>query len=134
MKIVYSDTRKPSTAQVRELYRYTTWASKRPAAAITQALRHSDLIFSAWQGKQLVGFCRVSTDFSFRAVLWDVIVHPDFYRQGIGGKLVQRVLKHRRLKPIDGFWLFTTDKQAFYKKLGFALYPKNLMVLRKRRS
>ena len=130
VSLTFSDKRKPSAAQVKGLYQHAQWAKRRPAAAVAKALRHSDLLFSAWDGKALVGFCRVSTDFSFRAVIWDVIVHPDYFRQGIGARLVTMVIEQPKLKSVDGFWLFTTDKQVFYKKLGFKLYPKNLMLLR----
>jgi len=40
----------------------------------------------------------------------------------------------RRLKSVTGFWLYTTDKQAFYKKLGFSFSPRNLMILRRGRG
>jgi predicted N-acetyltransferase YhbS len=54
--------------------------------------------------------------------------------KGIGSRLVRMALKHPRLKGVDGFWLYTTDKQAFYAKLGFRLAPKNLMILRSSRA
>ncbi len=134
MRLTFSSARKPSVPQVHALYQHAAWAKNRTRAGIAKALRHSDLVLSAWDGRALVGFCRVSTDFSFRAVLWDVIVHRDYFRKGIGSKLVRMVVRHPRLKGIDGFWLFTTDKQIFYKKLGFTLYPDNLMVYRKKTS
>jgi predicted N-acetyltransferase YhbS len=124
-------TRKPSPVQLKALYRQAPWAKSRPLSAIRTALKHSDLVFSAWRGAALVGFCRLSTDFAFRAVLWDVIVDEAEHGQGIGTALVKAAVTHPRLKKIQGIWLFTTDKQAFYSKLGFKAYPKNLMLLKR---
>lgn len=94
-------------------------------------LRHTPLFFTAWEAGTLVGMARATTDFAFRAVLWDVIVDPAFARRGIGSQLVTRFLKHPRLKTVESFWLSTTDKQRFYAKFGFKLRPKNIMVYKK---
>ena len=97
-------------------------------------MKHSDLVVTAWDGSKLVGFARVSTDFCFRAVIWDVIVHVDQHRRGIGSRLIKAVTTSPDLSQVEGFWLFTTDKQPFYKKLGFKFFPKNLMVYRTKKA
>ena len=94
-------------------------------------MQATPLFFSAWDGAKLVGMGRAGTDFTFRAVLWDLIVDPEYAKRGIGSRLVQCFLKHPRLKTVESFWLFTTDKQAFYKKLGFSLNTENVMIKRR---
>jgi len=129
--ILYSSTRKPSVAQLQDLYQYAWWTKGRRSSDVAKMLEHTGLLLTAWQGGLLVGFARVITDFTYRAIIADVIVRPGLKAQGIGSSLVKRALKDRRLKSVGGFWLYTTDKQAFYKKLGFKLSPKNLMILKR---
>jgi len=126
-----STSRRPSATQLKRLYAHAWWTKDRSLAKIRRLLQHSDLVATAWDGSDLVGFARVSTDFSFRAVIWDVIVDSQQHRRGIGSRLVKAVTAHTKLKSVESFWLYTTDKQPFYKKLGFKFFPKNLMVYRK---
>jgi len=91
-------------------------------------LKATPLLATAWDKGTLVGFARCGTDFEYRAVIWDVIVDPAYTRRGLGRRLVGSLLGHPRLRRVESFWLSTTDKQAFYAKLGFSLNSKNIMV------
>ncbi len=124
--------RRPSPAQLEALYAQAWWTADRDRAGVRAVLKHSDLIATAWQGRTLAGFARVSTDFAYRAVLWDVIVRSDLRRSGLGTRIVRAVLDDPRLAGVESFWLFTTDKQAFYRRFGFRAYPRNVMVWRRR--
>lgn len=132
--VTFSSRKMPGASQVRALYRNARWARGRSLAKIEKMLQHSDLVFTCWDGKKLVGFARVQTDFTFRAVLFDVIVEPAHHRQGLGTRLVNQVLSHPRLAQVDQFWLYTTDKQDFYKRFGFQKYPDNVLILKKNPS
>jgi N-acetylglutamate synthase-like GNAT family acetyltransferase len=132
VKLSCSSRKKPSVAQLLDLYQFAWWTKGRKKADVAKLLRHPQVLLTAWEGKLLVGFARVLTDFTYRAVIADVIVRPGYYGRGIGSQIVKLVLKERRLRTVTGFWLYTTDKQAFYKKLGFKFSPKNLMILRKK--
>jgi predicted N-acetyltransferase YhbS len=127
-----SATRKPTVKQLQELYGFAWWTKDRRDKDVAKLLRQPQVLLTAWDegGRILVGFARVITDFTYRAIIADVIVHPAYEGRGLGSKLVKLALKDKRLKTVAGFWLYTTDKQAFYKKLGFELSPKNLMILR----
>lgn len=131
MTVTYSARKKPSVAQLQDLYQHAWWTKKRKNADVAKLLRHPQVLLTAWEGKKLVGFARVLTDFVYRAVIADVIVRPGYYGRGIGSKVVKLAVKDNRLKTVAGFWLYTTDKQAFYKKMGFKFSPKHLMLLRK---
>ena len=130
MSLRFSSTRKPTVAQLQDLYQYAWWTQGRRNADVAKLLRHPQVFLTAWEGAALAGFARVITDFTYRAIIADVIVRPGAHGKGIGSQLVRMAVKDRRLKGVSGFWLYTTDKQAFYKKLGFSFSPKNLMILR----
>jgi predicted N-acetyltransferase YhbS len=122
----------PRAEEVMELYTFAPWAQSRRLPQVRRMLRHTGFCVTAREGRQLVGMARVVTDFSFRAALYDVIVRPDCHHQGIGSALVRLALRHPRLKGVDQVWLYTTDKQPFYARLGFQPYPGNMMVLKRK--
>jgi N-acetylglutamate synthase-like GNAT family acetyltransferase len=132
VSLAYSARKKPSVLQLLDLYQYAWWTKDRRRADVAKLLRHPQVLLTAWEGRKLVGFARVLTDFTYRAVIADVIVRPGYYGRGIGSKVVGLALKDPRLKTVTGYWLYTTDKQAFYTKMGFKFSPKNLMILRKK--
>jgi GNAT superfamily N-acetyltransferase len=129
--IRFSTRRKPSAAALSRLYSTAWWTKGRGPQGVKAVLRHSDLFATAWAGGRLIAFARVSTDFAYRAVLWDVIVDGSHQRRGLGGRLVRSILADKRLAGVESFWLFTTDKQPFYSSLGFKTYPRNVMLWRR---
>lgn len=134
MSLAFSSRRKPGTAQLLDLYRYAWWTKGRRARDVAKLLRHPQVLLTAWDGRSLVGFARVLTDFTYRAVIADVIVRPGYYGRGVGSRLVRMAVRHPRLRTVEGFWLYTTDKQAFYQKMGFRFSPRHLMLLRRGRA
>ena len=104
---------------LRELFEHAPWARGRTVEEIRVMLENTDYNFSAWDGKRLIGFARVLTDRIYRATLWDVVVHPDYQKQGVGEELMNRVLSHPVLSKVEKFWLNTRDKFGFYEKFGF---------------
>lgn len=106
-------------AALQRLYAHAPWARARTLEGIETMLAGTDYHFSAWDGDRLIGFARVLTDGIYRATLWDVVVHPDHQKRGIGEELIQAILRHPVLAKVEKFWLNTRDKFAFYEKFGF---------------
>jgi len=104
---------------LQALLQHAPWARGRAIEEIRIMLENTDYHFSAWDGKRLIGFARVLTDRIYRATLWDVVVHPDYQKRGVGEELMNRVLSHPVLSRVEKFWLNTRDKFGFYGKFGF---------------
>jgi N-acetylglutamate synthase-like GNAT family acetyltransferase len=105
--------------ELRDLFEHAPWARGRTTEEIRIMLENTDYHFSAWDGKRLIGFARVLTDRVYRATLWDVVVHTDYQKRGVGEELVNRILSHPVLSKVEKFWLNTRDKFGFYEKFGF---------------
>lgn len=118
-------------ARLLELYEHTYWANGRRKADVVRMLKHSPFTLSAWDGKKLVGFCRVLTDFVYRAALYDVIVHPDYRGRGAGRLLLEGVTNHPKLRRVERWFLSTRDKHAFYEQFGWTRSHGNVMELRR---
>ena len=117
-------------AQLLALYRQTFWAADRALADVKRMLKHTPLMISAWDGKNLVGYARVLTDFTYRASLYDVMVDDHYQGRGIGLKIMQRLQNHPKLRRITSWYLKTRDTHEFYEKLGWKRDPTGFMQLR----
>jgi GNAT superfamily N-acetyltransferase len=131
MKITLKETKTIDVARLQELYQYAPWAKDRHLKDIKKALLNSTLVVSAWDRDLLVGFARVLSDKVFRATLWDVIVHPDYQKQGVGSLIIEKIISHPLFKTVDRFWLNTKHPQ-FYEKFGFVQSHEGMVLERKR--
>jgi GNAT superfamily N-acetyltransferase len=125
MPISYSDAT-PVLDDYVALFRTTGWTFRRPVTpdVLALSLEKSWLCVFAYDGDKLVGAGRVVTDGWLHAIVYDVMVAPDYQRQGIGKKIMQRLLHACLDAEIGTIQLFCArGKQAFYEKLGFVVRP-----------
>lgn len=115
----FCDSKEIDPEQVWGLYHCADWAKKRTLEETKAILAQSSRVFSLWEERRLVAFARVLTDFVVRAVIFDVIVHPDDQGKGVGRLLMEKLLTDPSLEKVPVFFLLTKDKQAFYMKFGF---------------
>ena len=126
--VISDDAQSIDFHQLHALQQDASWAQGRSVLDLQRAIAGSDLVLTAWSGPRLVGCVRVLTDFVYRAVLCDVIVHPHFRQQGIGRNLVTGVTGHPRLARVQKFTLLTSTARGFYEGLGWRRYPGEGMV------
>lgn len=117
--------------QLSTLFKHTFWADNRSPANVRRMLKHTPLTVSAWDGKQLVGFARVLTDFTYRAVLYDVVVDPAYRGRGIGKEMLRQLHEHPKLKRVDVWYLSTRDAHGLYEKFGWQRNSKDFMKWRR---
>jgi N-acetylglutamate synthase-like GNAT family acetyltransferase len=126
--IHFSDHKDFDPQHLLALFEQADWARGRAMEDIQRMLAETDVIISAWDGVQLVGFARVLTDYVYRASIWDVIVNVSYQDQDIGKGLVKRILGHTSLVQVELFWLCTRRYQGFYASLGFSDKEQTGMV------
>lgn len=119
MNYIVQEDKKIDPVILQSLFQCAPWAKNRTPSEIEQMLQHSDLVFSIWDGNQVVGFTRVLTDFTFRAMIYDVVIHSEYQGEGLGRLLLEKVIHHPRLSQIACLSLFTRDRTDFYERLGF---------------
>nr|YP_010904201.1 hypothetical protein REQ04_pgp175 [Catenella fusiformis]WCH57452.1 hypothetical protein [Catenella fusiformis] len=101
---------------------------RRPLKKIKAAIDHSFitvcLFYRTGEKKKLVGFARATSDTVFNATIWDVVVHPDFQRKGLGKILIDQVVLQLRGADITTITLFADPQVvSFYRNLGFVTDP-----------
>lgn len=82
---------------------------------------------------KLVGFSRVLTDFTFKALIFDVIVAPNYRGAGLGDRLVSLLLKHERLKCVKSWELYCLPELIpFYERHGFSDDVGQIRLMRRK--
>jgi len=125
-----TDRQKVDVPQVQHLLAIGAfWASQRTLNDLETAIQHSEPVVTAWDGERLVGFARATSDRVYRAVLWDVVIHPEYRGQGLGRTLVTTLLAHPSVNQVERVYLMTSSQQGFYERLGFTENLTTTMVL-----
>jgi GNAT superfamily N-acetyltransferase len=128
---VFHDSRMALKAiELQELYRFTHWGRSRSLEQIERMLDATDLCFSIRYEVRLVAFCRMLTDFIFRASVWDILVHPDHQGRGVGSRLMRYALSHPAVRDIPVITSFASDLTPFLERCGFE-NRVGLMVLQR---
>jgi GNAT superfamily N-acetyltransferase len=117
---------------VRNLYDAVGWWPERSKQDIAAVLS-GDLAIGAWDGERLIGFARVISDHRLHAYIDDVVVHPDYQRQGVGRELLAKLLP--ALQHIETITLFCQPELLdFYRRSGFRAFPSQVVMHQKGRD
>jgi len=114
--------------QIHQLHRLTQqqwWGKKRTLDDLKLMVEHSSLMIALVESstQQLVGFCRVLTDFVFRATIYDVMIAENLQGKGWGRRMLNELHQHPRLKRVSFIYLACEPELfAFYGQWGFGEY------------
>jgi ribosomal protein S18 acetylase RimI-like enzyme len=108
------------------------WCKNRELDEVKKMLNNSDVLVGALdRSGELSGFARVLTDYTYKALIFDVIVKPSYRKVGLGKDIVNHILSLPELKEENSFELYVPDRVAgFYQKLGFTVSESKLMYKR----
>lgn len=108
--------------QLLKLYKDAWWALTRHYDDVVKMLAETSLTLGLVEIEkdELIGFTRVLTDGVYKAVIFDVVIRSDYQGKGLGKQLMNTVLEHERIQPVEHVELYCgTDKLRFYEQLGF---------------
>lgn len=128
--IVLNKDKNINLQELEELCDTVGWV-RRPLKKVKMAIKHSfltiSLSYSENKNKRLIGFARATSDNTFNATIWDVVVHPKFQRNGLGRILINEIVKELRYSDINTITLFADPHVlSFYKSLGFIPDPDGI--------
>jgi N-acetylglutamate synthase-like GNAT family acetyltransferase len=116
--------------QLQDLLRASAfWAQERTLAGLAIAIANSKPVVTVWDGKNLIGHARATSDGIYRATIWDVVIDLKYRGAGLGRKLVQTVLAHPHVCDVERVYLMTTHQQKFYEQIGFVQNSSTTLVL-----
>jgi ribosomal protein S18 acetylase RimI-like enzyme len=113
---IHSDFSKVNLDEMKEIYSSVGW-TKHTKEIIRQVFEASNVVALVTLNGRIIGFGRAMTDGVFNAAIYDVIVHPEFQKQGIARQIMEYLLE--KLNNISCVHLISTSgNEDFYKKLG----------------
>jgi GNAT superfamily N-acetyltransferase len=112
------DDEPPTGPELAALRAAAGWASY-PAEAIARSVTVGRWVTARLADGTLIGMGRCMSDGVLYASIWDMVVLPDYQRQGIGRRIFEELLR-----PLQGHSLValvaTPAGQPLYKEYGFA--------------
>ena len=100
---------------------------------VSDAFNSSFAVVTAWSDSRLIGFGRMISDGKMYSSVFDVVVDPEFQKNGIGLGIMNRLIEKT---PPKSFILLTTTlgKEPFYAKLGFRKHKTAMALYRGRKE
>jgi len=95
------------------------WALGRTYETMRHLIEDAARLVGLYEGERQIGFCRVASDDTTYAWLFDVYVLPEYRGRGLGAELVREAVEngpHAGLRWI----LHTRDMHRLYARFGFA--------------
>jgi predicted GNAT family N-acyltransferase len=123
--------------ELMALFAEQWWTRDRTADDVAAMLEHTDLIASVTDTDtdDLLGFARVITDFTYVAVLLDVIVAEASRGNGFGALLMNALVDHPRLAQVQSLELSCQENlEAFYERWGFTARVGGSRLMRRTTS
>jgi GNAT superfamily N-acetyltransferase len=112
----------PEKEDFLSLFETTGWNTEYEASAddLALALQNSWLTVAAYDEDRLVGFGRAVSDHVLHAMIYDMIVLPEYQGKGIGTMVLRRLVDRCHASGIKDIQLFCAKgKKGFYEKNGF---------------
>lgn len=118
--------------QLHGLYQTAWWAKERTLEQARQCVQGSQIVIGLTDAEgNLVAFTRVVTDYTFKAFMFDVLVHVAYRGQGLGNQLVNLVKHHERLKGVTHIELYCRPNLCdFYGQHGFTPDVGDITLMR----
>ncbi|WP_029905154.1 GNAT family N-acetyltransferase [Prevotella sp. 10(H)] len=118
MNIVYKNIQTFNPQQLQNLFLSVEWSSGQYPDKLAIAMQHSSLVFSAWDGEDLIGLISSMDDSIMNAYIHYLLINPKYQGKGIGKELLRLTTEH--YKDYLRIILIAYDKETgFYKHCGF---------------
>jgi len=132
--IFFNALSEAQVGQLHSLFQNEWWSAGRSLADVRVMLQNSDFTFLivAPGSQELLAFARVLTDRVFKAIIFDVIVHPAHRDAGLGSKLMAHILAHDEIARVQHIELYCLPERArFYQRHDFTAELGELLFLRR---
>jgi GNAT superfamily N-acetyltransferase len=116
------------------LYQREWWSEGRTLPDIRRMLDHSDALAAFVDGEtgRLAAFARVLTDYTYKALIFDVMVDERHRGAGLGRMVMDAVLSHPDLQAVEHFELYCRPEMVpFYERWGFTAELGELQLMRR---
>jgi len=126
----------PPIKKYWDLFETTGWNLEYQATPdeLARAIANSWYLVAVYDEDRLVGFGRVVSDGVLHAMIYDLIVAPDYQGRGIGTQVLNMLIPQCLEYNIRDIQLFCArGKRHFYEKFGFVARPEEAPGMHYRR-
>jgi ribosomal protein S18 acetylase RimI-like enzyme len=112
---------RPTAEEYIHLRKLVGWKSY-DAQSVEKALDNSLYILCAVCNETVIGIVRITGDKSISFYIQDVIVDPEYQRNGIGKAMMQKTMQYISYNASPGAFVVLMSakgKEQFYKNYGF---------------
>jgi GNAT superfamily N-acetyltransferase len=130
--LISVDKRSVKPAEAAALYIELGWGTPREysVSRMRRSLAHCDIVVSARNAAgELVGVGRALSDFAIDTKILDLVIAPEYQRQGLGREMMKKIAACAKGTSI----YFETERKNFFfaARCGYAKRP-GLTVFRKK--
>ena len=102
----------------------TVWGQGPSPEQTRLAMEHTLFRVSVFDGDRIIAMARMHGDMGLDYYIKDVVVRPEYQKQGVGRLLIEELLRFVQENGIPGTSIFVElcampDKIPFYEKFGF---------------
>ena len=127
MNINYLKNNKLNSTEIIDIFESVGWNKEKEN--IVEAFQNSYYI-TAYSNEILIGFARAISDGYYYTGIYDVIVRPEYQGNGIGKKMVEKLLE--KFKGTYFFLTYTEGNKGFYERCGFEDIDNSMWIPRNR--
>lgn len=120
--------------QLMELFASAWWTANRSPEDVRQMLAASNVVVALADRRsdRLLAFARVLTDFTYVALIVDVIVATEARGSGLGAMLMDIIVDHPRLRSVHSLELVCQPGlMPFYHRWGFTEHVGQSRLMRR---
>ncbi len=131
MKEIYALTSK-QIEQLHHLYQNQWWTQDRSLEETIKGVEGSQVCIGLVdKNDTLKGFARVITDFTFKALIFDITIAEECRNSGLGNHLMSLIKNNKQLIEVKHFELYCLPElEEFYKQYGFSDDIGDIKLLR----
>ena len=120
MNVTYTLSDK-NIEELHMLYQNEWWTKGRTLQETKRVVSGSQINIGILDDKEiLVGYARVLTDFTFKALIFDVIVSESHRGSGLGKRIIELIKSQDKLASVKSYELYCLSEMfAFYESLEF---------------
>jgi ribosomal protein S18 acetylase RimI-like enzyme len=118
MEITYKDIHDFDQQELQDLFLSVEWSSGHYPEKLVVAMKHFETVYTAWDGKKLVGLICAMDDGAMTAYVHYLLVRPEYQHLGIGKRLVE-MMKEHYVDYLRIVIVAYNEELEFYQSCGF---------------
>lgn len=94
-----------------------------------QAIYNSNVLITISDKDILIGLLRATSDTIYRAVIWDILVHPQYKNARIENNLIKTTLSHPLIKKVERVYLIDAYYQQLFNEYNLKKSDKSTTMI-----